>query len=141
MLRIVREPIDPVAVEARARSETCGGIVTFSGIVRDRADDGRAVSGLEYEAFDEMASAEFESIAAEARERFGDVRIMAEHRIGELRVGEIAVVVCAASAHRGEAFSACRYAIDELKRRAPIWKKEFYVDGGGEWKANARSEQ
>lgn len=140
MLRIVREQIDQRAVEARVRSEQCGGIVTFLGVVRERADDGRCVSGLQYEAFDEMASAEFEAIVAEARERFGDVHVAAEHRVGELRVGEIAVVVSVAAPHRGEAFAACRYAIDELKRRAPIWKKELYVEGGGDWKANAHSE-
>ncbi|HKE37096.1 MAG TPA: molybdenum cofactor biosynthesis protein MoaE [Candidatus Baltobacteraceae bacterium] len=137
MLRIAREPIDPKSVEARAHSENCGGVVTFLGIVRARADDGRSVDGLHYEAFDEMAVAEFEAITAEARERFGNVRIAAEHRVGDLKVGDVAVVVCVAAEHRGEAFAACRYAIDELKRRAPIWKKEHYVDGGGEWKANA----
>jgi molybdopterin synthase catalytic subunit len=141
MLRIVRETIDQRAVEARVRSTQCGGVVTFLGIVRERADDGRSVNGLRYEAFDAMASSEFETIVAEARERFGDVQIAAEHRVGELRVGEIAVVVCVAAAHRGEAFAACRYAIDELKRRAPIWKKELYVDGGGDWKANADNAQ
>ncbi|HZZ00194.1 MAG TPA: molybdenum cofactor biosynthesis protein MoaE [Candidatus Baltobacteraceae bacterium] len=137
MLRIAREPIDPKAVEARVLSENCGGVVTFLGIVRERADDGRSVNGLQYEAFDEMAVSEFETVAAEARERFGNVNVAAEHRVGELRVGEVAVVVSVAAEHRDEAFAACRYAIDELKRRAPIWKKELYVDGGGEWKANA----
>lgn len=137
MLRIAREPIDQRAVEARVRSSACGAVVTFLGAVRERADDGRAVNGLQYEAFDAMAVSEFDAIVAEARERFGEVSIAAEHRVGELRVGEIAVVVCVAAAHRGEAFAACRYAIDELKRRAPIWKKELYVEGGGDWKANA----
>lgn len=140
MLRIVREPIDRHAVEARVRSEGCGGVVTFLGVVRERADDGRPVSGLQYEAYDEMAASEFDAIVTEVRERFGDVRVAAEHRVGELRVGEVAVVVSVAAAHRGEAFAACRYAIDELKRRAPIWKKEHYVEGGGDWKANACNE-
>jgi molybdopterin synthase catalytic subunit len=140
MLRIVRETIDQHAVEARVRSDQCGGVVTFLGIVRELADDGRSVSGLRYEAFDAMAVAEFAAIVTEARERFGDVQIAAEHRVGDLRVGEIAVVVCVAAPHRGEAFAACRYAIDELKLRASIWKKELYVDGGGEWKTNACNE-
>jgi molybdopterin synthase catalytic subunit len=140
MLRIAREPIDQQAVEARVRSDECGGVVTFLGIVRERADDGRPVSGLQYEAFDAMAVAEFAAIVAEAREQFGDVRVAAEHRVGELRVGDIAVAVCVAAPHRGAAFAACRYAIDELKLRASIWKKELYVDGGGEWKANACKE-
>jgi molybdopterin synthase catalytic subunit len=137
VLHIVREPIDPHAVEAAVRSESNGGIVTFLGIVRDRADDGQPVTGLQYEAYDDLALAEFGAIVEEARERFGDVRISAVHRVGDLRVGEIAVAVCVAAAHRAEAFAACRYTIDELKRRAPIWKKELYAGGGGEWKANA----
>jgi len=137
MLSIVRERIDPRALEAQVRSDTCGGLVTFLGIVRDRADDGRPVRGLQYESYDEMALAEFEKIAGEARERFGDVRLAAVHRVGELQIGDVAVAVCVAGAHRGEAFAACRYAIDELKRRLPIWKKELYADGGGDWKPNA----
>jgi molybdopterin synthase catalytic subunit len=84
-----------------------------------------------------MAVMEFERIAAEARERFGPCEIAVHHRIGDLRIGEIAVGVAVAAPHRGEAFDACEYVIDELKRRAPIWKKEHYVDGSGDWKENA----
>jgi molybdopterin synthase catalytic subunit len=137
MFEIVRAPIDPHAVEAAVRSGACGGVVTFLGIVRERADDGRPVTGLHYEAHDAMAVAEFAAIANEARERFGELRAAVVHRAGELNVGEIAVAVCVAAPHRGEAFAACRYLIDELKRRAPIWKKERYAGGGSEWKANA----
>lgn len=140
MYRIVREPIDPAALEATARTDACGGIVAFFGVVRERSDDGRPVRGLAYEAFEPMAQAEFEAIAAEARERFGEVRFAIAHRVGELAIGEIAVAVVAAAAHRGAAFDACRYAIDEIKRRAPIWKKEAYVDGGGEWRSNTCDE-
>jgi len=113
-----------------------GGAVTFVGIVRSRADDGRPVTGLSYEAYEPMAIVEFRTIAAEVRERFGDVAIAIAHRIGELRVGEIAVAVMASAVHRGEAFDACRYAIDEVKHRAPIWKEEHYADGTAEWRAN-----
>lgn len=136
MFAITREPIDPRAVEATVWSPSCGGIVTFGGVVRERSDDDRAVIGLAYEAYDALAIAEFEVIANEARERFGDVRVAIVHRVGELAIGETAVVVSVASAHRAQAFDACEYAIDELKRRAPIWKKERYVDGHDEWRSN-----
>lgn len=119
------------------RSNACGGIVTFLGVVRERANDGRAVNGLEYEAHEAMALAEFEIIGTEVRERFPGVRLGIVHRTGALDVGETAVAVCAAAPHRGEAFEACEYAIGELKARAPIWKKERYTDGSGEWIANA----
>jgi molybdopterin synthase catalytic subunit len=134
VFRIVHERIDPHALEQIVRTGD-GGVVTFLGIVRDDADDGRRVSALWYEAYESMAVREFETIANEARDRFGDVRIAIVHRVGELGVGEISVAVLAAAAHRCEAFHACAYAIDELKRRAPIWKKERYAAGGAEWRA------
>ncbi len=137
MFRIQREPIEPRALETAVLSDATGGVVTFLGVVRNRANDGREVTGLEYEAHEAMALAEFETIANEVREQFPGARLAIAHRIGALNVGETAVVVCAAAEHRGEAFDACEYAIDELKARAPIWKKERYTDGGGEWIANA----
>ena len=109
-------------------------------MVRPNADDGRPVEGLFYEAFEPMAVAEFERIAGEARARFGDVRLAIVHRVGDLAVGEIAVAVVAAAAHRGAAFDACRYAVDELKSRAAIWKRERYAGGPAGWKANAPHE-
>lgn len=136
MFGIVREPIDMAALARAVRTDACGAVVTFAGVVRERSDDDRAVTGLAYEAHEAMAVAEFERIAAEVRERFGNCDVTIVHRVGELRIGEIAVGVAAASAHRAEAFDACEYAIDELKARAPIWKKEHYADGAGEWKAN-----
>ena len=141
MYRIVRDAIEPRALEAALRIDAAGGIVTFAGVVRATADDGRPVEGLSYEAFEPMAVAEFEQIAAEARQRFGgDVRLAIVHRIGDLEVGEIAVTIVAAATHRSAAFDACRYAIDEVKRRAAIWKKERYADGPAQWKANAARE-
>lgn len=110
--------------------------MTFLGIVRGRSSDGRTVRGLSYEAFEPLATAEFEKIAGEARERFGDVALTIVHRIGELGVGEISVAVVASAAHRAAAFDACRYAIDALKQRAPIWKKENYADGSAQWREN-----
>jgi molybdopterin synthase catalytic subunit len=136
MLSIAREPIEPHVLEAVVRKGD-GGIVTFLGVVRTRADDGRLVTGLSYETFEPMSLDVFEAIAEEVRERFGDVTIAIAHRIGELAVGDIAVAVLAAAQHRGSAFEACRYTIDQLKARAPIWKKEHYADGTAAWRANA----
>ena len=139
MYRIVDEPLDPQALSAAvADCETArGAVVSFLGIVRDRADDGREVLGLSYEAFAPMAVAEFERIGRETRERFGDVFLAITHRIGDVAVGEIAVAVVVGAQHRRAAFAACEYAIDELKQRAPIWKKERYADGSRAWKNNA----
>ena len=136
LFAIVRDPIDPRTLEGAVWSEKCGGVAMFLGVVRDHAQDGRPVTGLSYEAHEAMALAEFAAIASEVGERYPGVRLGIVHRIGDLRIGEIAVAVCAASAHRAHAFDACRYAIDELKARAPIWKKERYADGTGEWVAN-----
>ena len=134
MFRIVSEPIEPRALEKIVRTAD-GGVVTFLGIVRDAADDGKHVNALGYEAFEPMALREFERIAGEARDRFGDVRMAIVHRVGDVRVGEISVAVLAAAAHRRAAFEACSYAIDQVKRRAPIWKQERYADGTAEWRA------
>jgi molybdopterin synthase catalytic subunit len=136
MFAIVGAVINVDAITQSVRTDACGAVVTFAGIVRNRADDNRLVSGLSYEAHEAMAVAEFERIASEARDRFGPCEIAIVHRIGELDIGEVAVAVVVASAHRGGAFEACEYVIDEVKTRAPIWKKEHYVDGSGEWIAN-----
>jgi molybdopterin synthase catalytic subunit len=133
MFRITGEPIDAQLLHAIVRDGD-GGVVTFFGIVRSAADDDKRVSGLWYEAHESMALREFEAIANEARLRFGDVRMAIVHRIGELRPGEISVAVLASAPHRAAAFDACRYAIDQLKQRAPIWKKECYADGAAVWK-------
>ena len=133
---ITRGAIDPRALEASVGSDACGGIATFLGVVRERSHDDRAVTGLSYEAHEQMALAEFAAIAREIEEHHPEVRLGIVHRIGDLRIGEIAVAVCAAAPHRAQAFEACRYAIDEVKSRAPIWKKEHYGDGSGEWIAN-----
>lgn len=132
---IVRGPVDPSCLDGLA-NDALGGVVTFLGVVRNRSDDGRAVLGLWYEAYEVPAVREFETIANEARERFGEVRLAIVHAVGELDVGAVAVAVSAAAEHRAAAFDACRYAIDELKRRAPVWKKERYAGGEARWKSN-----
>jgi molybdopterin synthase catalytic subunit len=134
--RVVSESIEPRALEGLVRSDACGGVVTFLGVVRERSGDGRDVNGLSYEAHDAMVLAEFDAIGTEIAARLPMTRLGIIHRIGELRVGDIAVAVCAASPHRAQAFDACSYAIDQLKARAPIWKKEHYADGSGEWISN-----
>jgi molybdopterin synthase catalytic subunit len=135
---IVRDPIDLRALERVVRPSD-GGVATFLGIVRETADDGRPVTGLWYEAFDAMAIREFETIASEACERFGDVSLAIVHRVGELRVGDVSVAVLAAAMHRAAAFDACRYAIDQLKHRATIWKQERYADGDAAWREAQQS--
>lgn len=137
MLLIVRDPIDVEAVSESVRSPGYGGVVTFVGLVRERADDGRGVDGLSYEAHAAMAVERFQRIADGLRECYGQLEVSIVHREGELRVGEVAVAVAVAAPHRREAFAACADAIDELKRDVPIWKKEHYRDGSERWRENA----
>jgi MoaE-MoaD fusion protein len=129
---IVREPIDPAVVTAKVEDPSVGGIVVFTGVVREASNSGRAVTHLEYEAYPEMAVEQMEAIVREIRERWGDMRVAITHRVGRMAVGEAAVVIAVAAPHRAEAFAACQYAIDRLKVIVPIWKKEFGPDGA-EW--------
>jgi len=125
-------PIDTVAGREALSDRACGGYATFEGWVRDH-NEGREVQRLEYEAFAALAEREGERIVAEAITRFGVQHAACVHRIGDLGLGEMAVWVGVSSAHRAEAFAACRYIIDEVKHRVPIWKKEHYVDGDSGW--------
>ena len=134
-LRIVRGPVDVSALDDIC-DDGHGGIVRFLGVVRG-SSEGRAVTGLSYEAYDAMALRVFDTIADEVRERFGEVRLSIVHATGELNVGDVAVAVVAAAPHRAPAFDACRYAIDEVKRRAPIWKQERYAGGETRWRSDA----
>ncbi len=137
MFTVAAQPIDTDALIRLVRTDACGAVVSFAGVVRMRSDDDRPVDGLSYEAHETLAEHEFERIANEARDRFGACEIAIAHRTGSLRVGEVAVAVAVACAHRARAFDVCEYVIDELKARAPIWKKEHYVDGTSEWIANS----
>ena len=110
----------------------CGGCVVFEGWVRDH-NDGRRVLRLEYEAFAPLALREGQRILDEARERFGVERAFCAHRVGSLAIGELAVWTGVSAAHRGETFEACRYIIDQVKHRVPIWKKEHYQSGDSGW--------
>lgn len=130
-------PLDLAAMIARVQSPSRGGIATFLGQVRDH-HGGRAVQRLEYSAYGPMAEAECARIVAEAEARW-PVRAGLEHRIGRLEIGDTAVAIVAAGAHREEAFAACRFVIEEVKRRVPVWKKEFYADGSSVWVDPTRS--
>jgi molybdopterin synthase catalytic subunit len=125
---ISERPLDAAAVAARVAGADAGGVVSFIGAVRDHAR-GRAIRHLEYEAYPAMALVEMERICDAAAQRWPAARVAIAHRVGHLEIGDLAVVVVAAAAHRAEAFEACRFAIDTLKGTVPIWKKEVATDG------------
>lgn len=125
-------PIDTVRGREALADPACGGYATFEGWVRDH-NEGRAVRRLEYEAYAALAVREGDRIVAEAIAKYGVQHAACVHRIGDLGLGEMAVWVGVSSRHRAEAFAACRYIIDEVKHRVPIWKKEHYVDGDSGW--------
>ncbi len=126
------EPVDPAAQTRRVADPACGGFASFEGWVREE-NEGQRVLRLDYEAYVELAVREGERIVAEAQRRFGVRQVRCVHRVGELALGELAVWVGVAAPHRAEAFAACRYVIDEVKHRVPIWKKEYYVGGDSGW--------
>ncbi len=128
-VRVTETPLSPDAIAADVDDAGAGGIVIFSGVVRNETG-GRPVKFLEYEAHAPMAEAKMREIAAAARARWPGVRRVALwHRIGRLEIGEASVLIAVSAAHRGEAFEACRYAIDTLKQTVPVWKKEHFEDG------------
>ncbi len=129
---VVSRPLDPGALLVEVAAPAIGALACFVGTVRD-LNEGRAVTGIEYSAYEAMAAREMRAIADEAAERFGVERLVVEHRIGTLGVGDASVVVVAAHPHRAPALDAQRYVIEELKRRVPVWKREHYADGSREW--------
>ena len=130
--RFSRTAIDVASVRAELADPACGGYTSFEGLVRNH-NEGLNVRHLEYEAFEPLAVKEGERIIAEAVERFGIEHAACVHRIGDLAIGDMAVYVGASARHRDEAFRACRYIIDEVKHRVPIWKKEHYENGDSGW--------
>jgi molybdopterin synthase catalytic subunit len=124
--QLVHGPIDLAALSATTPAD--GALCLFVGVVRDE-NAGRRVLRLEYEAYEEMALPLLEEIAAETLRLYPVTRVRLVHRLGRLAIGEASVAVAVSSPHRNEAFAACRFAIDALKARVPIWKKEFYADG------------
>ena len=127
-VRIVRERIDTESVVARLKRPEDGATVIFEGVVRDNTH-GRRTLYLDYEAYEAMALKQMESLAAEARARFGVRAASIVHRLGRLEIGETSVLIVVAAAHRDAAFEACRWIIDTLKKTVPIWKKEYFEDG------------
>lgn len=127
-VEITRDPIDSGAVFEANRAGADGAVCAFDGVVRDNTR-GRQTVHLDYEAYEEMALAQMQGLAAEAIQKFGIRDVTLIHRLGRLKVGETSVLIVVASAHRGAAFDACRYVIDTLKKAVPIWKKEQFVDG------------
>jgi MoaE-MoaD fusion protein len=126
---VVEHPLSPDDVAARVDDPGAGGLVIFSGVVRNETG-GRPVKYLEYEAHAGMAEAKLREIGAAIRGRWPGVkRVAMLHRIGRLEIGDSSVLIAVSAAHRGDAFDACRYAIDTLKRIVPVWKKEHFEDG------------
>jgi molybdopterin synthase catalytic subunit len=137
VIALSAEALDPEALVRSVRTDAHGAVVTFLGTTRETSpDDPRPVEALDYEAYDAMALAEMRAIASEVRERFGELGIAMVHRTGRVALGEPSVAVVVAAPHRGTAFDACRHAIDALKSRVPVWKREQYRDGGTAWIAN-----
>jgi len=126
VIRLTRETLDLSSL--LGAQDRDGAVCLFVGVVRDH-NAGRRVRYLEYEAYEEMALAQLAEIEDEVRRRWPVSEVRLEHRLGRLEIGEASVAVAVSSPHRAEAFAACRHAIDSLKQRVPIWKKEFYADG------------
>lgn len=131
LCHITREPISAAALADTIVTAEHGGVVTFDGVVRVHSR-GKRIRYLEYDAYPEMADRQIAAILEEARRQWPDTEVAAMHRTGRLEIGEVSVAIAAASAHRAEAFAACRFVIDAIKQRVPIWKKEVAEDGE-EW--------
>ncbi|NUQ00582.1 MAG: molybdenum cofactor biosynthesis protein MoaE [Armatimonadetes bacterium] len=132
MVELTTSLLDVRRLEALVADPAAGAVVTFLGQVRNH-HQGRAVDHLAYEAFEPMAIACLEQIAAEAKQRWPLREVAIAHRLGRLEIGETAVAICVSSAHRGEAFEACRHIMDRIKQDVPIWKHEHWADGTAEW--------
>jgi molybdopterin synthase catalytic subunit len=132
MFKISAASLDPVALQKGLLDERAGACVTFEGWVRNR-NEGQSVQSLEYEAYVPLAEKEGAKILEEARGKFELVAAAGVHRVGHLQLGDAAVWVGVTAEHRGAAFEACRYIIDEAKARLPIWKREHYVGGASVW--------
>jgi molybdopterin synthase catalytic subunit len=129
MMTFTHAVISVEALLAEVQGPERGGTCVFLGTVRSDDD----VTGIEYSAYDDMALAEIERIVAEAEERWPDARVTLQHRLGLIPLGEASIAIAAAAPHRDAAFAACRYVIEEVKKRLPIWKKELRGDGSAKW--------
>lgn len=131
MAGVGEDPIDAAVLLRAVADPACGAQALFLGVVRNH-DGRRAVTGVTYDCFRPLADKELSAILRETAAR--GVRVAAAHRVGRLGVGEASLAVAVAAAHRQEAFEACRWIVDEIKRRLPVWKQEHYADGGSAWK-------
>jgi molybdopterin synthase catalytic subunit len=129
MTHLIRSAISVESLLAEVQSPDRGGTCVFLGTVRRDGD----VTSIDYSAYDEMALAEITRILDEARERWPEARVALQHRLGLIPAGEASIAIAAAAPHRDEAFAACRYVIEAVKKRLPIWKKELHVDGSATW--------
>lgn len=129
---LTTQPILTQPLLERAKTPSSGAVVLFLGTVRDLSE-GRSVTGLDYDAYPSMAVAKLTEIIAAARQRWPLHHAEVVHRYGKMDVGETAVAVVASSMHRADAFEACRWIMDEIKKTAPIWKKEHWADGAADW--------
>src|SRR5438876_12443403 len=132
MIRLSSSEIDYTALTEEVRRPGCGAVVAFLGTVRDLTD-GRVTTALDYEAHPTMTEKKMAEIERETRDRWPIGEILMVHRLGRLKVGQVSVAVAVSCPHRDEAFAACHYAIDRLKKIVPIWKKENWADGTTEW--------
>ncbi len=131
---IVRQPIKPSDLLQRVGGDEDGASILFVGVVRNH-NDGFPVKGVRYEAYEKMAKSVLEEIVMEAQSEYGTDRIATVHRIGDLVVGDVSVAVAVSSHHREQSFLASRFIMEEIKKRLPVWKKEFYLDGREDWTA------
>lgn len=132
VFEIAQSAIPVAELRERLADPAAGGVCVFEGWVRN-LNDGRTVDKLEYEVYEPLALSEGEKVIAQANELYPHLQAVCVHRAGLLAIGDCAVWVGVAAAHRDEAFKACRFIIDEIKTRLPIWKKEHYVDGESGW--------
>lgn len=128
---VVETPISTAELEPDVLTDTCGAVVTFSGVIRDH-DEGRGVDRLHYESHP-LAGTQIAEVAADIAARHPKVRLSVVHRVGDLSIGDIALAAVVASAHRRDSFLACSELIDEVKSRVAIWKHQHFSDGSDEW--------
>lgn len=136
---VTRRPIDAAALLAQVADPGLGGTALFVGSVRGGGGGGNAdgpVDAIEYSAYETMLETEFGKIVTETMAQWPDARVAGLHRLGRIPAGEISIALVAAAPHRAEAFAACRHAIEEAKKRLPVWKKEIFQDGSVAWKEN-----
>jgi molybdopterin synthase catalytic subunit len=132
MTYLTRTPLSIDRLVAQVSSPACGGTCVFLGTVRNGPEE-TGVKAIEYSAYEEMVEAEFGRLVADAARRWPDARIAVQHRLGTIAAGEASIGIAATAPHRAQAFEACRFVIEEVKRRIPVWKKELRLDGSEVW--------